>query len=172
MFFIVEEATADMQPASRERLASRLLRLTRKGNPLLLRAVTITLFYFFPTVQLIAGYAVSFSIPAFQRSAFEAPDPAIFVPIIFSLIASMIWILLDLSFVYNRETPINTLGSNCTWSTVQAIGIGMWLGNPMCNLWPWYGMIPMAFSLLDAIWTGRGALNNTAQRSLSLGAQK
>jgi hypothetical protein len=106
-------------------------------------------------------------VPAFGLSILKRPiDNAVWLPLLIMLIAAVAWLLLDLFWVFNRETPSKTLQANIAISNFQGMifcGMFGYLLNSAYGI-PWWFVVPFFSSTLDSFTTGWAAINNATQK--------
>jgi len=133
-----------------------------------LRVVSDLIYWFFPLILLLIGFLMSKKmVPAFGLSILKLPiDNAVWLPLLIMLIAAVAWLLLDLFWVFNRETPSKTLQANIAISNFQGMifcGMFGYLLNSAYGI-PWWFVVPFFSSTLDSFTTGWAAINNATQK--------
>jgi hypothetical protein len=130
-----------------------------------LRLSIAVIYYLFPVVLLLVGKCISLFKPGLRQPvSWEYTEvlPTLFV----LLILAILWLIFDLFKVFSRETTSSALQYNNTLSIFLAIVFSIYLGMCIQDGWniPWYLIIPLATSVINAFATGWAAINNATQK--------
>jgi len=112
------------------------------------------------------GYFMGEFVPAFRMSVSHLSDATIWPPLLFIIILAIIWLLLDLFYVINRETTSRSLQFDLTLSLLLAVTLSIAFGylvNSKSGV-AWWFVVPYIAAVLDAFTTAWAAINNATQK--------
>ncbi len=126
------------------------------------------IYWLFPLVLAGIGYLIGQFIPAFNTSVFSRwpIDPSVWPPLVILMTLSIVWLLWDLFWVFNRETTSRNLQFNSAVTDALAITFSIAFGyliNSKAGL-PWWFVVPFCTAVVDVFTTSWAAINNATQK--------
>lgn len=122
-----------------------------------------------PLVVMFGGYlAGKFFVPQFAgRIAVEGFDPWIFAIIVGQLVAMGVWLWYNIKVAQWYRTNAHALATEAVVSIIVAlcvVGVGGVLVGK--DVFPWYYLIPMIFTIFDGTSSASVGINNAVQKPL------
>ena len=129
----------------------------------LIQAVFSLYSWVFPFLLLGVGYAM----PALRQTVSMSPEEPVYKALFWILVACVVWVAIDYMTATNRETSVRALQADNFISVMgalvmTAIGFYMVRGQDL----QWYIVLPWASSVVDALLSGYGGINNAAQKPI------
>ena len=132
------------------------------------RYLVLCVYLFFPLMLLLIGYAVGYFFPAFHNPLFRgtAVENEIWPPLMVLIILALVWLLLDLFYVSDRDTKSRHLQLYGMASVSRVIAFSVAFGYLLRSDYGvrWWFVVPFCAVLVDVFTTGWAAINNATQK--------
>ena len=138
------------------------------GRHVFIRRIFGAVYWLFPVVLLGIGYLIGHFIPAFRASVRSKwpIDESVWLPLFVLSILAVVWLLIDLFWVFNRETTSRSLQTNSAVTNFMAIVFSVFFGyliNSAAGV-GWWFVVPFVAAVIDVFTTAWAAINNATQK--------